>query len=60
MKHGQGTLTVPPAGGPVGREYYEGNWEEDKMHGTGTYYYPDGSIYRGEWKNNLHHGVGVY
>lgn len=33
--------------------YYDGEWKENKMHGFGTLYYPDGRIaYQGEWKED--------
>ena len=30
---------------------YEGELKDDEMHGQGTAYYADGSMYDGEWKN---------
>jgi hypothetical protein len=44
----------------IGGEKYEGNWENGKMHGQGTYYYPFGNKYEGNWKNGTMHGKGTY
>ena len=30
---------------------YEGDWENNKMHGLGTFTWKDGREYRGEWKD---------
>lgn len=30
------------------------------MHGSGTWYYADGSYYSGDWLNNKKHGWGLY
>jgi len=60
-KQGKGTLTVQPAPqSQIGKELYEGEWFEDKMHGYGIYYFPDGAVYKGNWKNNVFSGHGVY
>jgi len=45
--------------------YYEGgkycgNWLNNKMHGTGTLYYPSGKIaYEGQWDSDELHGIGI-
>ncbi len=38
---------------------YEGEWQNGKEHGKGTYTYPDGSVYEGEWQNGKEHGQGT-
>jgi len=32
----------------------------DKMHGFGTYSWPDGRVYEGNWRNNNTHGKGKF
>ena len=32
-----------------GNEWYEGYWENDLMHGKGTYKYTSGAVYSGTW-----------
>ena len=32
----------------------------DKMHGFGTYSWPDGRVYEGHWRNNTTHGTGKF
>ena len=32
---------------------YEGQWKDDKEHGTGTYTYADGSKYEGQWEGRV-------
>lgn len=46
-KHGHGKITFPSAAtaNDAGSEEYEGDWEEDQMHGYGTYHYTSGAIY---------------
>ena len=39
---------------------YVGDWQNNKMHGQGTYTYADGDIYVGEWKNGTEDGQGTY
>lgn len=43
-----------------GREYYEGEWKDDKMCGFGIYHYSNGDVYEGEWLDDMHHGFGKY
>ena len=50
--------------GPVICKYddgfeYQGEWQDGKKHGIGTYTYPDGSKYVGEWKDDKKHGEGT-
>ncbi len=39
---------------------YEGEWEDDRMHGKGSANYKNGDKYVGEFKNNEVNGVGRY
>ena len=39
---------------------YEGNYENNKRSGQGTYSYADGAKYEGQWQNNQYYGHGVY
>lgn len=32
----------------------------DKKHGIGTFYWPDGRKYHGAWKDGKQHGRGEY
>lgn len=32
--------------------YYKGEWKDGKLHGIGSMYFPDGSIYTGSFQNN--------
>jgi len=31
---------------------YEGEFEDDKIHGKGVFTTADGTIFKGDWKNN--------
>ena len=61
-KHGQGKITFPSAAanlsGEIGSEEYEGDWEEDLMHGYGTYKYTSGALYSGSWTKGKQNGKG--
>jgi antitoxin component YwqK of YwqJK toxin-antitoxin module len=47
MRHGKGKFFYKEG------SYYDGEWKNNKMHGFGTLYYPDGCIaYQGEWKDD--------
>lgn len=60
-RHGKGKVIHPtPDNLNLGKETYEGDWVDDKMHGYGIYHYPNGDIYEGEFVNNKHHGYGKY
>lgn len=37
---------------------YEGLWERDKPHGTGTCMFSSGEVYEGGWREGLMHGHG--
>ena len=39
---------------------YEGEWEDDKKKGHGTYTYVDGDKYVGLWENDKKNGQGVF
>ncbi len=39
---------------------YEGEWENGKKHGKGTYKYCNGRVYEGSFKNGKKHGFGTY
>jgi len=38
---------------------YQGEWQDGKRHGTGTYISPTGTKYEGEWENDEASGHGV-
>jgi len=38
---------------------YQGEWQDGKRHGTGTYISPTGTRYEGEWENDGASGHGV-
>jgi len=48
MKHGHGKATYAGVQGH-GKESYEGDWHEDKMHGYGRYTFTSGAVYTGQW-----------
>ena len=37
---------------------FAGEWVEDRMEGTGYYYYDNGDVYRGNWSKNKRSGHG--
>ena len=39
---------------------YMGNWDNDKMNGSGQIQFSSGAIYEGEFVNNCFHGKGQY
>lgn len=39
---------------------YDGQWKDDKKHGTGKCIWTDGSNYDGQWENNRRNGKGEY
>ncbi|CAF0837931.1 unnamed protein product [Didymodactylos carnosus] len=60
-RHGFGKAKLPNG------DTYEGQYQNGKRHGTGTYrhgkgtfIYPDGSKYEGEWNENVREGYGKY
>jgi hypothetical protein len=58
MKHGHGKITFPGVNGGKGCEEYDGDWEDDKMHGSGRFQFTSGAVYQGAFKNNKMHGLG--
>ena len=62
VKHGQGKITFPGAqstSSEYGFEDYEGDWEDDLMHGYGVYKYTSGAVYSGQWSKGKHHSYGT-
>ena len=41
-------------------EEYAGQWQNDRMHGYGTFKYLSGAVYEGEWSEGLQNGQGSY
>ena len=62
VKHGRGKIIFAgantPTGAQVGTEYYDGSWENDEMHGEGTYAYTSGNTYTGQWVHGVMEGFG--
>lgn len=61
VKHGHGRILYPSAASAAsdaGAEEYEGDWEDDLMHGLGTYKYTSGAVYSGNWVRGQQHGQG--
>ena len=59
VKHGKGKIRFPGAPGQqFGAEEYDGEWEDDKMHGQGKYVFTSGAEYEGQWSQAKMHGVG--
>nr|CCA23361.1 conserved hypothetical protein [Albugo laibachii Nc14] len=52
-RHGRGKYTAGP-------ESYEGEWEKDEMHGSGTYTFATGARYEGQFDHNEFSGNGSY
>ena len=52
-RHGQGRFAGPHFS-------YDGAWENDVMHGTGTYIGSLGAVYSGELRQGRYHGAGRY
>jgi hypothetical protein len=42
----------------VDSSHYEGEWQNGKFHGVGTFTYADGSRYEGQWSCGQKHGYG--
>ncbi|CAF1046966.1 unnamed protein product [Adineta steineri] len=38
----------------------KGDYQKNKRHGRGIFYYTDGSKYDGEWNENIRDGHGIY
>lgn len=43
-----------------GDKMYIGDWNDNMMHGEGTYKWSDGRIFMGHFKNDKKSGVGIY
>ena len=41
-------------------DQYDGEWKQDKRHGTGIYRFKGGASYEGEWMNDKKHGKGRF
>lgn len=58
-KHGHGKITFPGAvSNAAGVEEYDGDWEDDKMHGYGRYQFTSGAVYIGQWHCGVMQGKG--
>ena len=57
VKHGHGKATYAGLNGQGGEEY-DGDWQEDRMHGYGKYVFTSGSVYTGSWLVGKMHGKG--
>ena len=42
------------------RETYQGEFRDNRKHGTGIFEYHNGDIYLGEWENDRYHGEGIF
>ena len=42
----------------LGGDVYEGEWRENRKHGTGRHSLPDGAVYEGEFDYDRRHGHG--
>jgi hypothetical protein len=57
LKHGKGKLqflSIKQQG-----SFYDGDWVNGKMEGSGKYMRPDGSTYSGAWIDGRMHGNGI-
>ena len=52
LKHGKGKRTNKDSSS------YDGQYEDDKPHGKGTYIWNNGDKYTGMWKEGLFDGMG--
>ena len=53
MRHGAGKFYYQDGG------MYDGNWDQNKMHGFGRLYYQNGNLaYEGNWDQDKFHGKG--
>lgn len=41
------------------RAVYDGQWLDDKMHGSGTWCCSEGGRYVGQWQQGMRHGTGT-
>lgn len=42
------------------KEFYNGDFKNDKFDGVGMYTWFSGKVYRGDWKNGQLHGAGEF
>ena len=54
LKHGNGIYRSAVNG------TYEGQYQEGKLHGKGTFVYPNGDVYEGVWLHDKKQGKGSY
>ncbi|OMJ71859.1 hypothetical protein SteCoe_29831 [Stentor coeruleus] len=40
------------------KNFYQGEWRNNKKHGKGVYKWADGRVYSGNWKKDLYDGYG--
>eukprot|EP00927_Polykrikos_kofoidii_P077277 TRINITY_DN74234_c0_g1_i1.p1 TRINITY_DN74234_c0_g1~~TRINITY_DN74234_c0_g1_i1.p1 ORF type:complete len:537 (-),score=87.32 TRINITY_DN74234_c0_g1_i1:240-1703(-) len=63
VRHGFGrqyTKGKKVSGEEITLNYYEGEWENDLMHGQGSFKWADGSSYEGSFHSGEMHGFGRY
>jgi hypothetical protein len=58
MREGHGTLVFAAESGDGGE--YVGEWQNNLMHGSGTWRYPNGEMYVGEYKAGKRYGEGRF
>ena len=39
---------------------FDGEWQQDQMHGTGAFTYASGAKYEGSWEQGQYQGQGAY
>jgi len=42
------------------KSYYEGEWQDNRIHGAGIYVSTDYRCYQGQWYSSMMHGCGRY
>lgn len=60
MRSGQGEycFSSQTEGADQGRDFYEGDFLKDRMHGVGRRKYLNGDCYEGDFENGMKHGRG--
>eukprot|EP00967_Tisochrysis_lutea_P006531 scaffold7748_cov33-Tisochrysis_lutea.AAC.1 len=56
QRHGHGLYID----GIVKGQSYQGEWQNDKMHGRGVFRYASGAKYEGDFVDNVYSGSGKY
>jgi len=56
VAHGTGIATMQLTGEGV----YNGQWNRNHMHGTGSFEFANGDSYQGDWRFSKFHGQGTY